>query len=201
MKFKLTQKYSILIIIGIIFTFTLTQVSGATSSLSTIITDTGILQIPNNGTIHLKGDNFIKTSNSGSTVNVSLSNFYFLTQVNPIHILANGTIIYLNDQMSSVNNDLQQITHYQPLNGTFFAVSLSPIINNLNQTITFTLYDNGVSTGKSITINNSVKTNNIYSINYDFNKGDNLYWIVTSTEIGTYELIDFNTQILIIYNR
>lgn len=105
---------------------------------------------------------------------------------------------YLSVQMELNSQYPLLVKNTQPFQGTITNVSITPIINTMSSSLTLTLYDNGVSTKKSITIPSRSNAGIITTINQDFNQGDSLTWVITSQTKEPNSLI-FNAQVMISY--
>ena len=107
---------------------------------------------------------------------------------------------FVNDQMNDISQYPDVLRHAQPLNGTFFSVSITPIINTIDKPITLKLLDNSVFTGNIITIQPTNYAPITQIINYNFNEGDNLIWKITGRTTNANSFI-FNAQVIIDYNK
>ena len=107
---------------------------------------------------------------------------------------------FINDQMNDISIYADVLRHAQPLNGTYFSVSITPIINTIDRPITLKLLDNSVFTGNQITIEPTNYSPITQTINYDFNQGDNLIWKITGRTSNANSFV-FNAQVIIDYNK
>ena len=124
----------------------------------------------------------------------------YVSQVAQLQWDSNLQNDFINDQMNTISVYSDILRHGQTLNGTYFSITITPIVNTMDQPITLKLLDNSVFTGNLITIQPNDYTVITQKIDYNFNQGDNLIWKITGRTSNANSL-NFNAQVIIDYNK
>lgn len=161
------------------------------------------LVLPNTlGQLVFTSDEFIHLINSNNTasneINFKLAKIPIVFPVYRIAYKVNENRNFLSDAFESISEDKKQINHSQIKKGILDSVSINPIINTLSSEIEIRLYSGDTYTGKQVIINSKSLIPNVYSINYKFDKMDNLYWKIF-TNSSKSDIFIFNGQVSYIY--
>ena len=188
----------LIIIIGILSVTTITSIYATSSQFSqttslTVTTPTGTANILPSNTIKLF------TDNSGNFEFLAPRATY-ISQVTRLQWDSTTQNNFINDQMNDISVYSDVLRHAQPLNGTYFSVSITPLTNTMDKPLTLKLLDNSIFTGNIITIQPNDYTPITQIINYNFNQGDNLIWKITGRTSNA-NSFTFNAQVIIDYNK
>ena len=188
----------LMIIIAVLSLTTLSTIYAATNQF--IQTSSISITTPT-GTANILPSNTIKifTDNAGNYEFLA-PRVTFVSQVTRLQWDSTIQNNFINDQMNDISIYSDVLRHAQPLNGTYFSVSLTPITNTIERPITIKLLDNSIFTGNIITILPNDYTPITQTINYNFNQGDNLIWKITGRNSNA-NSFTFNAQVIIDYNK
>lgn len=169
---NLNQK--IFIISGIIGIISITSIYATTNQFTNI--NSFAISTPT-GTANIIPSNTVKifTDNAGNFELIA-PRVTYVSQVTRLQWDSSIQNNFINDQMNDISIYSDVLRHAQPLNGTYFSVSITPIINTMDKPITIKLLDNSIFTGNLIIIQPYNYTAITKNINYNFNQGDNLIW-------------------------
>lgn len=124
----------------------------------------------------------------------------FISPVSELTWDSNQQNNYINDDMNIISQYPEEAGHPQILNGTYDSIMIKPIINTLDQTIIIRLFHDGSPTNYSFRINPGNYTTKIINVNFTFNQGDNLVWVINGRS-NTANSLKFDTQVIIDYTK